>query len=137
VFIRPITVQLLVYGQKANVASIRTRATAFLKDEHGKADPACFTEAPAAEVHAAILACRYDDGDDLKKPTPAQAGLKITLPEVHARMVGEWLQELPVAKTCVVLAAWDNPREGRSEQLLIVEGLRSSEHRELKADAES
>jgi len=129
VFIKPITIRLIAYGQKANVAAIRTRAAALLKDEHGKADPSAFVEATAAEVHAEIVAKRFDGETALKKPTASQAGLVVTLGEVNERMANEWLQELPVAKTCVVLASWTSPREGLDRQLLMAEGDRWSESR--------
>ena len=35
VLIKPITVRLIAYGQKANIAAIRSRACDLLKDEHG------------------------------------------------------------------------------------------------------
>ena len=127
--IKPITVRLIVYGQMANVSAIRTRAVALLKDEHGKADEACFVELPATKVHAEIDATRLDKEIELKKPGATQIGLAITLPEVNERATGEWLDELPVAKTCVVLATWTSGREPVAWQLLIIQGDRCSESR--------
>ena len=129
--IKPITVRLIVYGQKANVSAIRTRAAALLKDEHGKIDEAWFVELPAAKVHTEIEAKRLDKEIELKKPGAAQVGLAITLPEVNERSTGEWLDELPVAKTCVVLATWSSGREPVAWQLLIIQGDRCSESRAI------
>jgi hypothetical protein len=131
VIIKPITVRLVTYGQKANVAAIRTRAAALLKDEHGQVPAAAFVAATAAEVHAEIVAHRLDTETVLRKPTPAQTGLFITLTEIHERMANEWLQELPVAKTCVVLATWASPRDGLAWQMLFADGDRWSESRPL------
>lgn len=130
--IKPITVRLIVYGQKANVSAIRTRAAALLKDEHGKVDESCFDELTAAKVYDEIEAKRLDQEIELKKPGAAQAGLAITLPEVNERATGEWLDELPVAKTCVVLATWISGREPVAWQMLIIQGDRCSESRTLK-----
>ncbi len=129
--IKPISVRLVTYGQKANVAAIRTRAAALLNDEHGEVPPQAFGAATAAEVHGEIAAQRWDTEIVLRKPTAAQAGLVLTLAEIHERMANEWLQELPVAKTCVVLASWDSPREGLSWQMLFADGDRWSESRPL------
>ncbi len=134
--IKPITLRLFVYGQKANVAAIRKRATDLLRDEHGKAAVAgldsAFVDAPAADLHTEILATTWDTEAAPKKPTPSQLGLIATLAEVHERMANEWLDELPVAKTCVVFAQWDSPRDGSSWQTLIVDGRRRSEQRARK-----
>ena len=129
--IKPITVRILIYGQKANVSAIRTRAAALLKDEHEKIDEACFVELTAEEVHVEINATRLDKEIELKKPGTAQVGLAITLPEVNDRATGEWLDELPVAKTCVVLATWTSGREPVAWQLLIIQGDRCSESRAI------
>ena len=129
--IKPITVRLVTYGQKANVAAIRTRAAALLKDEHGEVPPEAFAVATAADIHGEIAAHRLDTETVLRKPTAAQAGLVLTLADIHERMANEWLQELPVAKTCVVLATWDSPREGVSWQMLFADGDRWSESRPL------
>lgn len=122
--IKPITIRLVAYGQKANVAAIRTRAAAMLKDEHGKADPACFAEVTAEVAHDEIAAQRREPQPDLRKPTPAQAGIVLTLPEVNEKMAGEWLAELPVARTCVAFATWISHREGLSWQILFAEGAK-------------
>ncbi len=127
--ITPITIRLIVYGQKANVSAIRGRAADLLKEEHGKADGSCFVETPAADVHAEIIATRWDDEVVLKKPTPSQAGIVITLPEVHERLTTEWLHELPVAKTCVAFATWNGARDPVSWQLLMALGGHWSENR--------
>lgn len=129
--IKPITVQLLAYGLKANLAAIRKRAIDLLEDEHGRADPACFVEMPAAEVQAAIDSRRLDTEVVLLKPTPSHQGLALTLPEVNERATTAWLHELPVARTCVALAAWDSPREQLAWQMLLAEGRRWSESRAL------
>src|SRR5688500_6920018 len=126
--VKPITVRLLVYGQKANVAAIRGRAADLLKDEHGKADESSFTLMPAAEAYAEIIAKRLDSEVELKKPTASQAGIAITLSGVHERLTTEWLFELPVAKTCVAFATWDSQKEPVSWQLLIAQGSRWSEN---------
>lgn len=128
--IKPITIRLIAYGQKANVAAIRTRAAALLKEENGSVDPAAFVEASAADVHAEIAAKRLDPEVELRKPTPAQCGLIITLAEVNERMAGEWLHELPVAKTCVAFATWFSPRENLDWQTLMADGGRWSESRQ-------
>ncbi len=129
VLIKPITVRLLTYGQKANVAAIRKRAADLLKDEHGKVDAAAFVETPAAEVHAECLASRWDSDIELKKPTPSQQGLAITLADVHERLTNEWLDELPVAKTCIVFARWTSQRDQAQWQLTIADGQRHSDTR--------
>jgi hypothetical protein len=133
VFIKPITIRLVAYGQKANVAAIRTRAAAMLKEEHGAADPALFVETSAKDAHDEIAGKRLDTEIALRKPTASQAGLIVTLAEVNERMANEWLHELPVAKTCVAFATWDSPREGRRWQLLMADGGRWSEDRPLAA----
>lgn len=127
--IKPITVRLIAYGQKANVANIRTRAADFLKEENGSVDATAFVELSAAKVHAEISAQRLETDIALKKPTPSQCGIAITLAEVNERMAGEWLQELPVAKTCVAFATWISFRENMAWQLLIADGSRWSESR--------
>jgi len=129
VLIKPITVRLLTYGQKANVAAIRKRASDLLRDEHGAADPAAFTELSAADVHAEIVATRWDSDTALKKPTASQAGVAITLANVHERLTNEWMDELPVAKTCVVFASWTSQRDGSAWQLSIADGERHSDTR--------
>jgi hypothetical protein len=131
VFIKPITIRLLAYGQKANVAAIRTRAAAMLKDEHGAVPADAFTDLPAEKVHAEIVAKRSDGDPELKKPTPSQAGLVATLAEVNERMATEWLNELPAAKTCVVFATWTGSREPLAWQMLIADGDRSSDSKPL------
>ena len=127
--IKPITIRLLVYGQKANVSAIRTRATALLKDEHGAADPACFVALPAAKIFAEVDALRLDREVVLKPPGASQAGLAITLPEMNERATCAWLDELPMAKTCVAFATWTSSREGLAWQQLVANGDRSSESR--------
>ncbi len=128
-FIKPITIRLLAYGQKANIAAIRTRAAALLQDEHQRLDPALLVAMPAAEVHAEILAKRQDTEAELKKPGASQAGIAITLPEMNERATTAWLNELPVAKTCVAFATWTSPREGQACQLLIADGDRWTANR--------
>ncbi len=130
-FIKPITIRLIAYGQKANVAAIRLRAARLLKEEHGTVDPAALAEASAASVHEEILANRLDGEVVLKKPTPSQAGIVITLGEVNERMANEWIYELPIAKSCVVFATWSSPREGLAWQLLMADGGRWAESRPL------
>ena len=127
--IKPITVRLIAYGEKANLAAIRTRATDLLKDEHGKVDAALLVDVPATEMHAEILAARFDQDVVLKKPTAKKPGLAITLPEMNEKMTVEWLHELPLAKTCVLFASWTSAREGMDWQLLAVDGSRWSESR--------
>ncbi len=127
--IKPITIRLIAYGEKANLAAIRTRATDLLKEEHGKTDPTLLNDLPATEVHAEILAARFDQDVVLKKPTAKKPGLAIILPEMNERMTVEWLHELPLAKTCVLFASWTSPREGMDWQLLAVDGSRWSESR--------
>jgi hypothetical protein len=129
VFIKPITVRITAYGQKANMAAIRTRAIALLKDEFGKADPALLSELKAADAHAEIVAKRWDGEIELKKPTASQAGTTIILPEVNERMTSEWLRELPIAKSCVFFATWTSPREGFDWQMLIIDGDRATDSR--------
>jgi hypothetical protein len=127
VFIKPITIRLLAYGQKANVAAIRNRAAAMLKEEHGAVPADAFVDMPAEKVHAEIVARRSDGDPVLKKPTPSQAGLVVTLAEVNERMANEWLSELPVAKTCVVFATWTGSREPMAWQMLLADGDRSTD----------
>ncbi len=129
VIIKPITIRLIAYGEKANLAAIRTRALDLLKEEHGKVDATLLVDLPATEVHADILAARFDQDVVLKKPTAKKPGLAITLPEMNERMTVEWLHELPLAKTCVLFASWTSPREGMDWQLLAVDGSRWSESR--------
>jgi hypothetical protein len=129
VFIKPITVRILVYGLKANVAAIRTRAVALLKDEFGKADPALLVELSAEDAHSEITTKRWDPEVVLKKPTASQAAIAITLPEVNERATTEWLRELPAAKSCVVFITWLSPRENADFQMLIAEGDRATDSR--------
>jgi len=127
--IKPITIRLVAYGQKANLAAIRTRATDLLKEEHGKIDPTWFVDCTSAEAHAEIIGKRLETDLALKKPTASQPGLIITFPEVNERCTVEWLHELPVAKTCVAFATWTSDREKMDWQLLIADGGRWSESR--------
>jgi hypothetical protein len=129
VLIKPITVRLLLYGQKANIAAIRGRAQDLLKDEHGTVDSAAFKAMPAKKVHQAIVAERLDAEVALKVPAPSVMGLAITLSDVNERLTVDWLHELPVAKTCVVFATWISHREGTAWQLLMSQGGRWSESR--------
>ncbi|MBA3707272.1 MAG: hypothetical protein H0W83_00460 [Planctomycetes bacterium] len=129
--IKPVTIRLIAYGQKANIAAIRGRAADLLKEEHGAVDDACLAPASAADLHAEIIAARWDDEIPLKKPTASQSGLVIILAEVNERLTTEWLYELPVAKTCVAFATWISAREPVSWQLLIAEGRRWSENRPM------
>lgn len=129
VFIKPITVRIVAYGLKSNVAAIRTRAVALLKDEFGTADPALLRELPADDAHAEIAAKRWDPEVALKKPTASQAAIAITLPEVNERATTEWLRELPAAKSCTVFATWLSPREGADFQMLIADGDRATDSR--------
>ena len=128
-FIKPITIRLIAYGQKANIAAISLRAARLLKEEHGSVDPAALVEAKGLAVYEEIVATRLDGEVALKKPTPSQAGIVITLGEVNERMVIEWIYELPVAKSCVAFATWVSPREGLAWQLLMADGGRWSESR--------
>jgi hypothetical protein len=129
VFIKPVTIRLIAYGQKANIAAIRLRAARLLKDEHGIVDPAALVDAKALAVYDEIIATRLDDEVVLKKPTPSQAGIIITLTEMNERMVNEWIYELPIAKSCVAFATWVSPREGLAWQLLMADGGRWAESR--------
>ena len=132
--IKPIIVRLIAYGQKANIAAIRTRAAALLKDEHGSADDTAFKAMTAVEVHAEIMATRVDAEVTLIKPTKSQAGIAITLTDVHERITTEWLFELPVAKSCVALATWHSQREPVAWQLLMAQGDHWSENRPLEGE---
>ena len=129
--VKPITVRLIAYGQKANVAAIRGRAADLIKDEHGKVDEADFVIMKAADVHAEIIATRLDSEITLAKPTASQAGIANTLNQVHERLTNEWLFELPIAKTCTAFATWNSEREPVAWQLLIAQGGRWSENRPL------
>lgn len=129
--IKPITIRLVAYGQKANVAAIRTRAVDLLKDEHGKVDAASFTDIPAATAHAEIIAKRLDTDVVLKKPSASRIGIIVTLPDMNERLTVEWLHELPIAKTCVGFATWISEREQVTWQLLMADGGRWSESRPL------
>jgi hypothetical protein len=131
VAIAPVTVRLLVYGQKANVANIRTRAQALAKEELGGAEAAACTEAEAEAVFDEIERDRHERDVALKKPTKSQAGAIIVLPELHERVANEWLAELPVAKTCVVCATWTSQRDRAVWQMLVAEGHRSLDSRPL------
>ncbi|MBA3700680.1 MAG: hypothetical protein H0W78_17670 [Planctomycetes bacterium] len=127
--IKPLTVRLIAYGEKANLAAIRTRAVDLLTDEHGKLDPKLITEVPGTEVHAEIIATRLDPDPALKKPTAKKPGIAITLPEMNEKTTVEWLHELPLAKTVVVFATWTSHRENMDWQLLAADGSRWSESR--------
>lgn len=128
-FIKPITIRLIAYGSKANVAAIRTRAAAMLKEEFGNVDEAAFVDTPAEKVHAEVAKQRQDEDAPLKKPTPSQAGIVITLREVNERMAVAWLGELPVAKSCVACATWFSPRENLAWRMLMTDGDRWSDSR--------
>jgi hypothetical protein len=125
-YIKPITVAIHAYGTKANLAAIRTRALAHLAEELGKAPKDAVADLDGADAHAAIVAAIGEDAAALKKPTPAQAGIRIVLPEVNERATVAWLGELPVARTCVLCAAWDSPRERLRWRMLVADGDRSS-----------
>jgi hypothetical protein len=127
--IKPITVRIIAYGEKANLAAIRTRAVDLLKEEHGKADPSLIVDLPGTEVHAEIIAKRLDQDPELKKPTAKKPGLAITLPEMNEKTTVEWLHELPLAKTVVVFATWTSHRDNMDWQLLASDGSRWSESR--------
>ncbi len=127
--IKPITVRLIAYGEKANLAAIRTRAVDLLKEEHGKLDASLIVELPGTDVHAEIMAKRYDQDVALKKPTAKKPGMAIMLPDMNERMTVEWLHELPLAKTVVVFATWTSHRENMDWQLLACDGSRWSESR--------
>lgn len=129
VFIKPITVRIVAYGLKSNVAAIRTRAAALLKDEFGKADPSLLVEMSAEDAHGEITAKRWDAEVALKKPTASQAAIAVTLPEVNERATTEWLRELPAAKSCVVFITWLSPRENADYQMLIADGDRATDSR--------
>jgi hypothetical protein len=131
VLIKPITVRLIAFGQKANIAAIRSRACDLLKDEHGSIDPAAFAVLGAKAVHEEISARRLDTDVVIKPPTPSLAGIAITLGEVNERLTVDWLHDLPVAKTCVVFATWTSHRDQAAWQLLIASGGRWSESRPL------
>jgi hypothetical protein len=133
--IKPITVRIVAYGPKDTVAALRGRAAKLLKDEHGSADEAAFATLSGADAHAEIVARRLDAEVKLKKPTATTAGIAITLAEVNERLTNEWLDEMPVAKTCVVFATWTSPREQADWQLLIADGSRWSENRRSGAEA--
>jgi hypothetical protein len=132
-FLKPITVRLIAYGPKDSVAALRSRAEDLLKDEHGSIDAANFAEVSAADVHAEIIKTRLDSEVPLKKPSAAKIGIAITLPEVNERLATEWLDELPVAKTCVAFATWFSPRESVAWQMLIAQGSKWSENRPQEA----
>ncbi len=127
--IKPITVRLIAYGEKANLAAIRTRAVDLLKEEHVKLDASLIVELPGTDVHAEIMAKRYDQDVALKKPTAKKPGMAIMLPDMNERMTVEWLHELPLAKTVVVFATWTSHRENMDWQLLACDGSRWSESR--------
>lgn len=127
--IKPITVRLIAYGEKANLAAIRTRAVDLLKDEHGKLDPTLIVDTPGTEVHAEITTKRLDPDPELKKPTAKKPGIAITLPEMNEKTTVEWLHELPLAKTVVVFAIWTSHRENMDWQMLAADGSRWSESR--------
>jgi len=127
--IKPITVRLIAYGEKANLAAIRTRALDLLKEEHGKLDPTLIADVPGTKVHAEIMEKRVDQDVALKKPTAKKPGMVITLPEMNEKMTVEWLHELPLAKTVVVFATWTSHRENMDWQLLANDGSRWSESR--------
>jgi hypothetical protein len=131
VLIKPITIRLLAYGQKANIAAIRSRAEDLLKDEHGAVDRSAFKDLPAKAVAEEIASTRLDSEVALKPPPPSQIGIAIVLNEVNERLAVDWLHELPVAKTCVAFATWTSHREGANWQLLIALGGRWSESRPI------
>jgi hypothetical protein len=129
VLVKPLTIRLIVYGQKANIAAINKRAKDFLKDEHGKIDPTWLVDAPADDIYKEILETRWDHEVALKKPGKSNVGFIVTLPEVNKRMADEWLHEIPVAKTCVVFATWIDPKENLHWQLQIIDTARWSDSR--------
>jgi hypothetical protein len=129
VLIKPITVRLIAYGQPANLAAIQRRVVDLLKEEHGKVPADAIAEMAAAEAHAEMVATRWDAEIELKEPTPSQRGLLATLAEVHERLTTEWLNELPIAKTCVAFATWVSPRDATRWQQLMAQGRRWSENR--------
>lgn len=131
VLIKPITVRLIAYGQKANIAAIRTRATDLIKEEHGAVAADALSALAASAVYDEIAAKRLDAEVAIKAPTPSQIGIAITFTEVNERLTVDWLHELPVAKTCVAFASWTSHRDSAVWQLLIAAGGRWSESRPL------
>jgi hypothetical protein len=129
--IKPISVRLLAYGMKPNVAAILTRARDLITEEHGTVDPAAITTLTAKKAFELITAMKWDAEVALKKPAPSHVGIEIALTQVNERLTVEWLHELPLAKTCIALASWDSPREGTSWQLICSDGGRWSESRPL------
>jgi hypothetical protein len=131
VLIKPISVRLIAYGQKANIAAIKNRAAGLLKEEHGKVQIDQFLDLPAKDVFQEIITNRWDNEVVLKTPTASSNGIVISLPDVHERMTTEWLYELPIAKTCVAFATWISHKDNTSWQLLLVQGRHWSENRSL------
>jgi len=129
VLVKPLTIRLIVYGQKANIAAIRKRSIDFLKDEHGKIDPTWLLDVPADDVYKEIMDTRWDAEVVIKKPGKSAVGFIVSLPEVNKRMADEWMHELPVAKTCVVFATWLDPKDDLNWQLQIVDTARWSDSR--------
>lgn len=127
--IKPITVHIFAYGQKANISSLQHRSSDLLKDEHGTIDARLFVSKSSADIHAKIIAQQWDHDVALKKATPSQPGIAITLPDMNERLTIEWLHEIPVAKTCVIFATWVSHKEKMTWQMLIADGNRSSESR--------
>jgi hypothetical protein len=133
--IAPITVRLIAYGQKANIAAIRRRAESLLEEEHGSVAAQDFVAMGARDVHAEIAALRWDSEVALKPPSRSRVGIAIALREIHERLANEWLQELPIAATCVAFATWTSMREAASWQLLLAQGGRWAESRPAPAQA--
>ncbi len=131
--IKPLTIRLLVYGQKANISAVRKRATDLLKDEHGKKniDPNWLLDAPADDVYQEIIGSRWDQEVPLKKPGKSAVGFIVTLFEVNKRMADEWMHELPVAKTAVIFATWKDEKENLEWQLQMIDADRFSSSRPL------
>lgn len=130
--VKPITVRLLAYGSKANLAALRKGAGDALKDEHNKIDRSLFVDLPAEDVHIEVMSTRWDAEIKLKNPAPSMVGVRITLPDMHERMTMEWLNEMKVAKTCVVFAQWISMAHNEDCQMLCHEGDRWGDRRALK-----
>ena len=116
--IKPVTMVILAYGTKGNITKVRNASAAFLKEENDEAGDECFVDDKALAIYEHILSERWDDTVVLKKPTKSQEGIMVTLPDVHQRMVTEWIQEMVVAKTCVLFASWYSPNDDEHHQML-------------------
>ena len=115
--IAPITVTLRAYGKPANLSKIRKEAEDLIKEEHDAVDPAWVEELEAKDIAEEMLTELWDSSHTLLKLSKTHGGIRILMPDMHERFTTEMLEEIKIAKTCVLLASWHSDRDGEDHQV--------------------